>query len=417
LILDQNSQKQKVLVAMTGRLDSTVAAYLLKKQGHQVFGICVLFLETEEEKQLFPEWDIPQIQRVKEICDALDITFYGVQGHDYFHAKIDEYLISSKLSGQAFNGEIVKNQALIEVLMEKADKLGADIVATGHFAKLTRNQSTDQFYLLMGSDHEQDQSFCLSRLTQKQMRRLSFPLSEVRKEQVEKIKHLFNFELLPPVVKKEKPVEKLVRYIERRSPEKHRKTGMVMNFKEDQTLGENDGIHYYSPGMSKVFLKDMHTIDSHYRVVSVDPAKGNVFVEFDKEIITDHVVLTSLVMDEKMDTSKPTEYFFKIGQIAGKHAGLFMMKNNGKALVELTTPLKEVAPFGEYVVMYDRKGTGGRVLASGRIEKSGLMTEFGLETIPFSLRRHLEDEDESESKEEEAAKAAKKKSALSDMQF
>lgn len=405
--MEQNTRKQKVLVGMTGRLDSTVTAYLLKKQGHQVFGISVLFLESEEEKQLFPEWDIPQIQKVKEICDSLDITFYGVQGHDYFQAKIDEYLVSAKISGQAFNWDIVKNQALIEVLMEKAEKIGADVVATGHFAKLTRNQSTDQFYLLMGSDQDNDQSFCLSRLTQKQMKKLSFPLSEVRKEQVEKIKHLFNFDLLPAVAKKEKPVEKLARYIEKRSPEKLRKEGMVLNFKEDQTLGENDGIHYYTPGQSKVFLKGFQSVDSHYRVVSIDPSKGNVFVEFDKEIEVDHLVLSALVMDEKMDISRPMEYFFKIGSLPGKHPGLFMMKNNFKAVVELTQPLHEVAPVGEYVVMYDRKGSGGRVMASGKIEKSGLMTEFGLEAIPFALRRNIEEDDDELGEESSESKEKK----------
>lgn len=391
---------------MTGRLDSTVAAYLLKKQGHQVFGICVLFLESAEEKQLFPEWDIPQIQKVKEICDALDITFYGVQGHDYFHAKIDEYIIASKLSGQAFNPEVLKNQALIEVLMEKADKIGADVVATGHYAKLTRNQSTDQLYLLMGSDQEHDQSFALSRLKQAQMKRLIFPLSEVRKEQVEKIKHLFNFELSPAVVKKERSAEKMAAYIEKRSPEKFRKGGMVLNFKEDLSLGENEGIHLYTPGMGKVFMKDMQTIDSHYRVVSIDPSKGNVFVELDNEIETDHIVLSSLVMDEMMDVSKPMECYFKIGSIPGKHAGLFMMKNNGKAVIELNEILPEIVPPGEYVAMYDRKGSGGRVMASGKIEKAGLMTEFGIETIPYALRRH---EDEEDLDEEEKAKLEKKK--------
>lgn len=412
-ILDKKDQKQKVLVAMTGRLDSTVAAYLLKKQGHQVFGISVLFLDSPEEKELFPEWDIPQIQRVKEICDSLDIAFYGVQGHDYFLAKIEEYLVAARLSGQAFSWDVVKNQALIEVLMEKAEKIGADMVATGHYAKLTRNQSTEQFYLLMGSDQEHDQSYCLSRLTQKQMSKLSFPLAEVRKEQVEKIKHLFNFELLPPVQRLERHPQKMNAYIQKRSPEKFRKAGMVLNFREDSTLGDNDGAYQYVPGQGKVFTAENQMIDSHYRVVNIDPFKGNVFVELDKEIQVDTFVLSGLNIDDKLDVTRPTEYFFKIGQLKGKHRGLFIMKNNLRAVVELSPALKEVIPVGEYVAMYDRLGGGGRVVASGKVEKSGLMTDLGLESIPYALRRHLMDDDESDDEENSEAK----KKVVRDFQF
>lgn len=396
---DKKDQVKTILVGMTGRLDSTVSAYLLKKQGHRVLGVGVSWMEGELEKDLFSPWDIPDVNGIKKICDHLDIPFYGVHGHELFQAKVSERLVASRLSGEVFCFQSQMHQTLIEILLQKAEKLNADSVATGHYAKLTRNQTTGQYSLLMASDAKQDQSFLLAQLNQEQMAKLIFPLAEVRQEQVKKIESLFNFKLYPTV---KRPVNldpvKVVKYVEENSAAVFHKEGVVLNFREGNTLGDHEGVHYYRLGQNKVVLKGGMTIDPNLRVVLIDSYKGNVFVDHPQELSVDTVVLKELVIDKKWDVSRPMEVFVETGPESKRWPCLFLLKNNRLAILTYHEVFKDMVPLGEQVVIYERPGPGAKVIACARVLKSGLMTDKGIEVIPKSLSDEDEDEDEEEKK-------------------
>jgi len=386
---------------MTGRLDSTVSAYLLKKQGHRVLGISVMWTEGDLEKDLFSPWDLPDINGVKDICEHLDIPFYGVHGHDLFQANVAERLISARLSGEVFCFQSHMHMALIDVLIDKAEKLNADGIATGHYAKTTRNQTTGQYSLSMASDSKNDQSFMLAQLNQRQMEKLSFPLAEVRLEQVKKIEALFNFNLFPP---KKRPLqlnsEKLVSYIEQNSADIFYKEGLVLNFREGHTLGDHEGVHHYRLGQNKVVLKGGIPIDSNLKIISIDAYKGNIFVDQPSELSVDTVVLTELKIDAKWDVSKPMVVFVQAGAESERCPAMMLLKNNKLAVLTYKDAFKDMIPLGEQLVIYERAGARAKVVASARVLKSGLMTDKGIEVIPKSLDDDDDDEKDEKKKNE-----------------
>lgn len=383
---DKKDQTKTVLVAMTGRLDSTVSAYLLKKQGYRVLGIGVVWTKSSLEKDLFSAWDIPDINAVKKICDELDIPFYGVHGHDIFQAKVAERLISARLSGEVFCLATHLHQALIEILLDKAQKLKADTIATGHYAKLTCNQTTGQYRLMTASDLEQDQSFLLGQLNQDQMQKLIFPLAEVRQNQVKKIESLLNFELFPPVKRTLNLDSKnLSLYIESNSAEVFHKEGLILNYREGDTLGDHLGIHHYRLGQNKVELKGGVSLDPNLRIVLIDSYKGNVFVDRPEELFVDTIVLSELKIDTKWDVSKPIEVYVQAGLGVKKLPAMMLLKNNNLAVLTYQEIFQGLVPLGEQIVVYDREGVGAKVIASARVLKAGLMTDNGIEMIPKSL--------------------------------
>lgn len=400
-----DKKTQTILVGMTGRLDSTVSAYLLKKQGHRVLGVGVMWPEGELEKKLFSPWELPNINEVKKICDHLDIPFYGVHGHEIFQANVVERLVSSRLSGEVFCFPSHLHQTLIEVLLAKAEKLNADAVATGHYAKLTRNQTTGQYGLLMASDPLHDQSFLLAQLKQEQLSKLIFPLAEVRREQAKKIEALFNFKLFPPVKRpKELDAKTLANFVEANSAEVFHKEGIVQSYREENIFGDHPGVHYYRLGQSQVYLKDGVSIDSNLRVVAIDAYSGDIFIDEPSEISVDTVVLTELKIDGKWDVSRPVEVYVEAGLGASRCAATMLLKNNKLVVLTYHEIQKDFVPTGQQVVVYDAQNTGARVVASGRVLKSGLMTERGIEVIP----RPLEDDQNINSKGEEKKRIRQK---------
>jgi len=196
---------KRVVVAMSGGVDSSVAAYLLKKQGYDVTGLfmslgaCLERL-APRRKACCSVFDARDAQRV---ADMLGIKFTILNFKREFEQVID-YFCSEYDQGRTPNPCIRCNQYLkFGKLMEYADKLGADYIATGHYARITsplapkrhgalmapKAQRIQEYVLRKGIDTTKDQSYVLFTLTQPQLARIIFPLGELTKKEVRKIAH------------------------------------------------------------------------------------------------------------------------------------------------------------------------------------------------------------------------------------
>ncbi|AEH44416.1 tRNA(5-methylaminomethyl-2-thiouridylate)-methyl transferase [Thermodesulfatator indicus DSM 15286] len=165
-----------IAVAMSGGVDSTFAAHLLKKQGKNIFGLFALFSPKDPEKE---------IVRVKRLTDALKIDLKIVDLTGPFKEKIISYFLKSYRQGLTPNPCVVCNRKIkFGLLLEEAQKLGAQKIATGHYARVIFNEENQCFELFKGKDPGKEQSYFLALLNQKQLSRALFPLGEWKKEDV-----------------------------------------------------------------------------------------------------------------------------------------------------------------------------------------------------------------------------------------
>ena len=179
----------KVLVGMSGGVDSAVSAYLLKQSGYAPIGVNCRFFNNEDafisEKTCC---SLEDANDARYVAYQLDIPFYVFNMTDEFRANVIRKFVDTYLHGATPNPCIDCNRYLkFGVMLRRAAELECDHVATGHYARVEQDSGSGRFLLKKGVDETKDQSYVLYCLTQNQLARTLFPLGELRKQQVREI--------------------------------------------------------------------------------------------------------------------------------------------------------------------------------------------------------------------------------------
>jgi len=181
----------KIVVGLSGGVDSSVAAYLLQKQGHDVVG---LFMRNWNDASVTLEDECPWIEDSNDalmVAQKLGIPFQVIDMSDLYKERIVDYMFAEYEKGRTPNPDVLCNREVkFDVFLETALSLGADKVATGHYARLDSftNESGKEIYqLLAGKDNNKDQSYFLCQLNQQQLSKALFPIGELTKPEVREI--------------------------------------------------------------------------------------------------------------------------------------------------------------------------------------------------------------------------------------
>lgn len=243
-----NSDK-KVVVGLSGGVDSAVSAYLLKQQGYQVIG---LFMRNWHEKDdtglCTAEEDYSD---VKAICRVLDIPYYSVDFSKEYYDKVFKHFVEEYKKGRTPNPDVLCNKEIkFDSFYKFAMKIGADYVATGHYADV--KEIDGKTYLCRSDDENKDQTYFLNQLTQEQIKKVIFPLARIKnkKNEVRKIAEDLNL----PVAKKKDSTgicfigerhfrEFLSNYIPMKQGEIRTLDGKV--------IGKHDGVYFYTLAQRK----------------------------------------------------------------------------------------------------------------------------------------------------------------------
>ncbi len=240
--------KRRVIVAMSGGVDSSVTAALLKNQGYEVIGITMCFNLSDSKTKRPTCCGLEAIEDARRVSHLLGIRHYVLNFSDILERKIIKPFCLEYLKGRTPNPCIGCNQYIkFDALLKKAKSLDADFLATGHYARIVKTKSG--FQLKKGKDRIKDQSYFLYRLNQKQLKNLLFPLGNYTKIEVRKLAKKFHLPVAEKLGSQEICfiVDNDYRSFLARRFKNKIKAGKILD-KKGNVLGNHQGICFYTVG-------------------------------------------------------------------------------------------------------------------------------------------------------------------------
>jgi len=281
----EKNKNKKVFVAMSGGVDSSTAAALLKKEGYDVTGV---FMKVWYPDFLTCTWADDRLDAMR-VCAVLDIPFLTFNFEEEYKRDVVDYMIAGYQSGETPNPDVMCNAHIkFGAFFKKARALDADYIATGHYARLRReiqnpkskipNPKFKTIQLLIAKDKNKDQTYFLWTLTQEVLTRTLFPVGEYTKPEIRKMAHQFG---LPTADKKDSQGLCFIGKIDMKEFLKNyikEEQGAVLNEK-GEIIGQHDGVLFYTLGQRHGFTITKHTPDNlpHY-IIAKDVQKNTLTV-------------------------------------------------------------------------------------------------------------------------------------------
>jgi tRNA-specific 2-thiouridylase len=357
----------KIAVAMSGGVDSSTAAAILKEEGHEVFGLTMHLWDSlpgaPGEAGSCPAPG--HVAEARRVAEQLGISHQVIPLQEPFASEIVGYFVDEYLRGRTPNPCVLCNRRIkFGALLKKAEELGASALATGHYARIQWEPSASRFKLRRGRDRRKDQSYFLFLLGQEQMGKILLPLGDKVKDEVREQAFRLN---LPAARKAESqeicfiPDNDYRKFVETRKGEGIAKAGKIVNA-QGQVLGLHEGIYAYTVGQRRgLGIAAPHP---HY-VLALDPGKNTVIAGRNEELFTAGLTVRAV---NWVSIPPPEGKIEADVQIRYRHPGApgtLVPLEGGRVRVELKIPQRAVTP-GQAAVFY----RGDEVLGGGWIEKN-----------------------------------------------
>ncbi|OUX38195.1 MAG: tRNA 2-thiouridine(34) synthase MnmA [Candidatus Pelagibacter sp. TMED273] len=362
--INKKPKDTTVVVAMSGGVDSSTVAGIMKKEGYKVIGITLKLYDSNKEvaesKQCCSGQDIMDAKRV---AHKLDINHKILYYQNKFKTGVIDNFVESYLKGETPIPCIQCNKTVkFNDLLDEAKNLSADALVTGHYVKsITRNNNTEMYRAI---DKNRDQSYFLFNTTREQLNFLRFPLGSMLKEDTRDIAKKLKLNVADKPDSQDicfVPNGDYVSVIEKLRPEAFKK-GNIKD-KNGKVLGVHDGIVNFTIGQRKgIKISAEHPL----YVVDIKPEKNEITIGPKEDLIKKEINLKdlNLLADKKVFES---EIFVKV-RSTGKllRSKLFLNEKNSK--IKLLDNEYGISP-GQACVFYEKNENGERVLGGGWISK------------------------------------------------
>lgn len=361
---------------MSGGVDSSVTAALLQLQGYDVIGMSIqTFDNAKEDKDRFDSCcSISDMNDARRVCETLGVPFFVINAVEAFESRVIDHFVSEYLQARTPNPCVLCNNHIkFDYLLERALDLGADFVATGHYAKVHHDDETGRYSILRAVDEQKDQSYYLFGLSQEQLKRTLMPLGDLRKIQVRKLAEEFG---LLRVSKK--PDSQEICFVGSEGYAKfiESKVGPSVfvpgNFllPGGETVGAHLGVHHFTVGQRKGLPADVTQAaqkmgyGGELYISAIDPESGVVTLGHDKNLMRTTFVASGFNWMAGGDFTKERKV---TARIRSRHEGALAsvrLYAGDRVEVKFDEPQRAITP-GQAVVLYE----GDMVVGGGWIEK------------------------------------------------
>ena len=355
---------KSVVVGMSGGVDSSVAAALLVDQGYQVQGVTLQTWDTEDDETTSKKWQergCCKIGIARYVAERLHIPHRVIDIRERFRSAVVQDFIDGYLSGQTPNPCVRCNERVkFGCLVDAARELGADYVATGHYAQVVPD-AAGRLHLHKGGDPKKDQSYFLYRLNRGWLPRLLFPVGSMRKDDVWSKAEAIG--LPADEVKESQEICFVTKgdyrgFLEEEAPQAARPGAFVGT--DGTVLGTHRGVPFYTPGQRRGLGL---AAEQRLYVVRVDAASNTVVVGRDEDLLEAACAVSDLNLVGLDRIAGPVRAQVKVRYASPAVPATIRPLEEGRLRVEFDSPQRALSP-GQSAVFYQ----GDRVLGGGIIE-------------------------------------------------
>lgn len=360
-------ENKRVLVAMSGGVDSSVSALLLKEAGYEVIGVTLSIWEEVPsiyDKSYRGCCSLEAVNDAKKVAHQLGISHYTLNFKEEFKKSVIDYFAQEYLAGRTPNPCLKCNQIIkFDLLLKKALSLSVRYLATGHYAKVEFDKKRKAYLIKEGKDTRKDQSYVLYMLNQKNLPHILFPLGDLEKGEVRKIAERNGLHIALKresqeicFIQEEHYGEFLQKYFPKVS-----KPGSIVN-KQGEMLGKHRGVIFYTIGQRKGL--GISSTKPLY-VAAINPLRNTLTVGQERELFQKEFIAKEA--NWVFWNEPPAEFRAqaKIRYKSKKVPATIKVLKEDEFEVTFDTPQKAIAP-GQAAVLYDEE----IVLGGGIIEKA-----------------------------------------------